>query len=108
MRRNCEDALQRWANDTPSPRSKQHGSVWTDGKVIWSYGTALVLQDHGGIALNVTKYSVTTSAHQNALRAELPCSFIEVDGVPQGWGSDRALSEALRTAALRKQEAAGN
>lgn len=84
MRKNCEDAVRRWQRGQESPRSAQGGSIWTDGHALWSYGTALVaVQQSGELVLNGTRYSTTTSIHQNALRAHLRPER-EVQGAPKG------------------------
>lgn len=102
MRKNCRRALDRWNAGKPSPRSAA-ASIWSDGETLWSYGTALAVRHHdGAIGLNVTRYSRTTSAHQNALRAALQGENVrETDNVARGWGSERELriQTALRRAA---------
>ena len=50
------------------------GTVFTDGKTIYSYGTHFPMGRHeedGSVLVNVEKRSRTTSHHQSALRKEL-------------------------------------
>lgn len=65
-------------------------SVWTDGERIYSYGTCIVERIGGGLALfNETRYSVTTTRQQNALRVALEQEGIaleSVQSVPRGRG----------------------
>lgn len=43
-------------------------AIWTDGESIYSYQTCIATRaDNGAIVVNLTKYSVTTTIHQNAL-----------------------------------------
>ena len=97
MRKNTQDALDRWNRGVATPPSRQGGAVWTDGEVIWSYQTAIVARDSEGVLrFNDTRYSVTTSIQQGGLRYELsgydrygaaqgPVEY--VDGIPRGSGS---------------------
>jgi hypothetical protein len=85
MRKNLRDALNRFGQKVASPRSVQGGSVWTDGRVIYSYSTPLLMITGGRVVLNVTRYSVTTTIHQNALRVEC-AGAVEVDGLERGCG----------------------
>jgi hypothetical protein len=91
MRTNCRNAITLWGAGRPSPRSALGGSIWTDGLALFSYWTALAgtLRD-GTVVLNTTRYSTTTSTHQNALRAEFPRAVL-VDDIPQGHRSRSLL-----------------
>ena len=81
MRKNTAKAIDAFRYVMPA---KPAQAIWTDGDTIWSYATALVARGRTGrTVINVTRYSVTTSIHQNALRAEFPYA-IEVDNMPYG------------------------
>lgn len=67
-----------------------NGNMHTDGKVLYSYNTAIAKrEDDGRIIVNNTKYSTTTSGkHQNPLMAELHQQDIKYDvtgGKPRGY-----------------------
>jgi hypothetical protein len=47
---------------------KPGSSIWTNGETVYSYSTAILRHKNLVPVLNVRKYSVTTSRHQNALR----------------------------------------
>lgn len=98
MRRNCAEALERWHNGVASPPSKQGGSVWTNGETIFSYGTALVIRARGKVILNRTRYSVTTTIHQNALAVALHWDQT-VEGIPRGPESADAMWREAQAAA---------
>ena len=67
-------------------------SVWTNGDHIYSYGTCLAARlSDGRIVLNRTKYSPTTSNHQNAIAAALG-PFISVDGLRFGADSRELIA----------------
>lgn len=94
MRKNCSDALDRFFARQASPRSVQGGSIWTDGEVLYSYATAILTRSYGlGLFFNRTRYSITTTIHQNAIAARLP-NVLSVDGIPRGYGSLEALRQA--------------
>jgi hypothetical protein len=64
-------------------------AAWSDGLALWSYGTAIaVMLDQGSVVFNATKYSKTTSKHQNAARYVLAKAGIavhkELHNVPMG------------------------
>lgn len=81
MRVNCTQALRAWRKGK-ALRPAQ--SIWTDGETIFSYGTALVTKRADGtVVLNRTRYSVTTTIHQNTLAFEL-AGAVEVDNLSQG------------------------
>ena len=49
--------------------SRKQRSIWTEGSVIYSYSTPIMWREaDGDVVLNVSRYSVTTSTHQNGLR----------------------------------------
>ncbi len=87
MRKNCKRAYKAW---TDSKALRPAKSIWTDGETLWSYGTPLLALAENGetVVFNATRYSVTTSIHQSALRAELRLEYgamlVEVDGVQIG------------------------
>ena len=96
MRKNTRDALDRGIRGVATPPSRQGGAVWTDGRTIFSYQTAIVATlPHGSIRFNATKYSTTTSAQQGGLRHGLRLIgaeyFVSVDDVPAGSASLRFL-----------------
>lgn len=80
MRVNASRALAAWERGKAWAGAR---SIWTDGTALYSYGTELAVRYNGVTYLNVTRYSPTTSAHQNALAAALP-DAVRVDGVPRG------------------------
>ena len=80
MRVNASRALAAWKQGREWRGAR---SIWTDGVSIYSYATELVVRCGDVVALNVTKYSPTTSTHQNALAAALP-DAVRVDGIPRG------------------------
>jgi hypothetical protein len=74
-------------------------SIWTDGDTIYSYGTAIATYGDyvDEVVVNVTKYSSTTSTHQNAILAQLRkegYSAVEVDNLPEGVSSEELFSHA--------------
>lgn len=57
----------------------------TDGERLWSYGTVIAQRVRGRVIMNLTKYSVTTSRHQNYMRRALRYVETEtVTGKPRG------------------------
>lgn len=74
MRKNCQRTIDAWMNGKPF--GARGDSIWTDGDGIYSYATWIVCRSEGGPFLfNATKYSQTTTTHQNAIRA-----YMEGDG----------------------------
>jgi hypothetical protein len=70
-------------------------SIWTDGDTIYSYRTALLTRlPDGREVFNGTRYSVTTTIHQNAIR---DAAYLEVDDIERG-----ASAEDLRDAVAVK------
>jgi hypothetical protein len=58
-------------------------SLRIEGDKLFNYNTVIAQRINGAIVLNVTKYSVTTSKHQNRLKAEF-YNARTVDNVPMG------------------------
>lgn len=92
MRKNTQDAIAAFRRCQPSPRSRQGSAIWTDGETLFSYRTPLMtaLRCWDGArsftyVLNRTRYSVTTTIHQNGLAEYFRGSdVLEVDDVPRG------------------------
>ena len=62
--------LRAWHRGEPLHASD---SIWTDGRVIWSYQTAILARREDGsrlgwVVLNGTRYTNTTTRHQNYIR----------------------------------------
>ncbi len=73
MRKNTIRVFGAWRKCIRDNKEKRK-SIWTDGIHVYSYNTIiLVTPDNIGepYRLNMTKYSRTTSNHQNSLRALL-------------------------------------
>lgn len=84
MRKNCQQVVRAYKQGKAHSPSR---SIWTDGRTIYSYGTALVepMPDGQGLALNRTSYSTTTTIHQNALAAYFgPDVVVTLHDVPRG------------------------
>ena len=70
MRKNCQRTVNAWRGGKSF--GKWGDSIWTDGDGIYSYATWIVCRSEGGPFLfNATKYSQTTTTHQNAIRAHM-------------------------------------
>lgn len=80
MRANCEKTLTAFL---AGKSAKPADSIWTDGNKIWSYRTLIAERHEGKVYLNMTRYSNTTTVHQNALRARMPDAVI-IDNFPRG------------------------
>ncbi len=104
MRKNCRETVRHWLLEKPSAPAQQGKSIWTDGRNIYSYQTCLVTRSPwaGTMILNRTRYSQTTTVHQNALAVRWPWSdprpqigsHVAVDNVR--WGADpKDLREAF-------------
>lgn len=94
MRVNTRKALNAW-NEGRSAHPAQ--AIHTDGVSIYSYGTCIVTLHNNLVIVNMTKYSRTTTVHQNALAAVLPRGLagkIEVDGLPIGASPDALVRAA--------------
>lgn len=98
MRKNCQEVVRAWERGKECHKAS---SIWTDGRRIMSYGTCLVENVGGRLYLNRTRYSVTTTVHQNALAAYFGDRVIEIDDVPRGaryldpYVEDREADEAV-------------
>ena len=86
MRKNCQRTLDAWVKQEPS--GKWGDSIWTDGDMIYSYSTWIVARNYpGGFVFNATKYSQTTTTHQNAIRAYMESEGLDMkvyDNEPTG------------------------
>ena len=92
MRKNCQRTISAWEDGKPF--GKRGDSIWTDGDGIYSYSTWIVCESYGSpsppftvYAFNATKYSQTTTTHQNAIRAYMEGDGYNLrvyDNVPQG------------------------
>lgn len=88
MRVNCSAVLAAFIAGRPCHAAR---SIWTNGTAIYSYSTCIATPgDDGGVIFNATRYSVTTTIHQNALRAALPIVAV-VDDAPLGCSQSRLL-----------------
>lgn len=72
-------------------------SIWTNGDTIYSYGTAIATYGDyvDEVVVNVTKYSPTTSCHQNAIVQQLSredYKVVTVDHLPIGVSSNELFS----------------
>ena len=98
MRKNCQEVVRAWERGEECCKAS---SIWTDGRRIMSYGTCILQNVGGRLYLNRTRYSVTTTIHQNALAAYFGDRVIEIDGVPRGtrylgpYVEDREADEAV-------------
>jgi hypothetical protein len=78
--------------------TKTMQAFWTDGVSIYSYDTCIATPDDNAIntyIFNETKYSLTTSKHQNRLRAEyvrLNVTIKTVNGINRGASRDTLLA----------------
>lgn len=83
MRKNCSDVVRAWESGRANRRAD---AIWTDGHRIMSYGTVILEPVDGvGLTFNATRYSVTTTIHQNAIRAYFGDRIRQVvDDVPRG------------------------
>jgi len=93
MRKNTQRAIDAFMWLEASPMSDRHSSIWSDGRSIWSYSTIIVTWLGDKLAINMTRYSKTTSTHQRAILAELRRSWdedsiLQVDGLPMGSDHD--------------------
>ena len=97
MRKNTVEVFQAWFLGR---ECRKHRSIWTDGETVYSYGTAIATNPETFldemVIFNATKYSPTTSAHQNGIRKLVEFEglpMVTVDGVPIG-SDDEALLDA--------------
>jgi hypothetical protein len=61
-------------------------SVWTDGLHVYSYNTCILAQTRrGDFILNETKYSRTTTNHQNGIQGNFLGNIVgTLDGLDRG------------------------
>ena len=108
MRKNCQQVVSHWLM---GQELRKAPSIWTDGESIYSYNTVILANVNGNLVLNRTKYSSTTTTHQNAIAAWLEAyglntieaeygttHCVVVENVPIGSKSDNSLLEALANA----------
>ena len=92
MRKNTRLVIDAWRNSKPL---KQCQSIWTDGEAIYSYATCLVVtEEDAPLILNMTKYSRTTTIHQNSLLvwfAKLGEQVIVMGDFPRGVTPEQIL-----------------
>lgn len=68
-------------------------SIEIEGDCLLNYATVIAQRINGVVHINVTRYSMTTTKHQNVLRREMPNAPI-IDDVPRGCGNmQRYLTE---------------
>ena len=92
MRKNTARVLAAWRAGKDDRRDR---SVWTDGRTVYSYATAIMTRDDNGrIVFNATKYSPTTTNHQNGIRSVVTVDTV-VSDVPRG-ASDTTLERLGR------------
>lgn len=86
MSKQAEFVFNNWKKGQPT----EGVSLWSDGEKIYSYQTILVDRTKQGVVcLNSTKYSPTTTRHQNALEALLRANTVialkrTADEMPNG------------------------
>ncbi len=92
MRKNCKEVMHAWS---VGKRKRSTDSIWTENNTVYSYRTAIAERRYDAIVgkwvfyLNMTKYSVTTSIHQNAIYAMLfrlypDAIFVKFDDLYRG------------------------
>jgi hypothetical protein len=73
---NVRDAIKVFEGLSPA----KPASITSTKEAIYSYATCIATRQHvdgtGRVVINITKYSVTTSKLQNALRAEYPSAIL--------------------------------
>lgn len=72
--------------NNPEVKYLQNGSMHCENDKIFSYSTCIGQWVNGGVVLNATKYSSTTSKHQHYLRKALEeagTDYTEVYDVPR-------------------------
>lgn len=82
MRKNTAEVMEAW--NFYKTKGKRGDSIWTDGNNVFSYDTCILTYGPNGGRLNTTKYSVTTTTHQNGIKAwlaERGVSLVEVPGI---------------------------
>ena len=89
MRKNCQQVVDAWLSGKAHEPAR---AIWTDGDIVYSYNTPLMVRVSSGmIYLNTTQYTQTTTCHQNALMAWLK----------QSGASWRSVTNVLRGIAPR-------
>lgn len=93
-----QDVISKFINGATKGKAS---SLEISGEKLYNYSTVIAQRINGAVVLNVTKYSMTTTKHQNRLRREIP-NARTIDDVPQG-ASDlsrylglKALAEAQK------------
>lgn len=92
MRKNCREVMHAWS---VSKRKRACDSIWTENGTVYSYRTAIAQRRYDSIVhkwlffVNMTKYSTTTTIHQNAIYAMLQklypdAIFVVFDDLPFG------------------------
>lgn len=85
MRKNTARVMTAWAAGKDDMRDR---SLWTDGQSVYSYATAILAIANDGMPIvNVTRYSNTTTNHQNGMRYWLDLHGRvrrEVTNIPRG------------------------
>jgi hypothetical protein len=74
MRKNTREVFNAWKEGKAKFANHKYAktSIWcTEQGIIWSYGTVLVMRNANTIVLNKTRYSHTTTVHQNSLHVLL-------------------------------------
>lgn len=100
MRKNCQRVAEAFDRGL-SERAAD--SIWTNGEAIYSYQTCLACRlPDGTIAINTTKYSTTTSNHQNSLRRLYIGRALHVDGLSRGACRDTLAENAALLRAYRR------
>ena len=69
------------------------GRLYIEGNKLINYGTTIAQRIDGRVVLNKTKYSPTTSKHQNVIHRECP-NIGTVQDIPMGtWCLERFLPQ---------------
>ena len=71
------DVIKLFVNGATKGKTK---NLFIDGDNLINYSTIIAKRTNSGFEVNSTKYSVSTSTIQNALKRELNGNFKEVDG----------------------------
>lgn len=75
MRKNTKNVFNAWVK---GHSEKKQNSIWTDGYKIYSYNTPILqYNDSGAIVIDMSKYSRTTTNHQNSIRRMCQETHIE-------------------------------
>ena len=81
MKMKNNDLLDMFLNGNGIGNENHTGNLWIDKyNMLVNYGTIIALYYDGKLILNATKYSSTTSKHQNYIRRNFPKDrLVEVD-----------------------------